>query len=445
MKSRTLTVNRYNRIRCLLVTLALTTLALAQSKPPADYPRFEVIDLGTFGGPNGNVTADAISISPDGTVTSAADTSQQISCNHPINHTDCFALHGFRWKDGTLTDLGTLGGDDSFGFWINNRDDIAGVAENGTVDPNTGLANQRAALWRDETITDLGSFGGPQSFALAINNRGQVAGGANTSVPDKFSLGSMLGGFFPTNMETHAFLWDDGLLHDIGTLGGPDAMALAVNERGQVAGISFTDYTVRSNLGIPAVHAFVWSHGKMFDVGTLGGDLSTVAFFNNRGQAVGSANLAGDASSHAYLWERSKLRDLGTLGGTSSAAFWISEEGEVVGQANLKGDARFHAFSWRNGHMRDLGTVDGDACSIATTVNSAHGVVGISADCAFKTVHGFYVKGNGPMVDIESLVVRGPKITTIFPAFISEKGEIAVLAALANGDVRTVLLRPTER
>ena len=437
-------IKRHNSIHYLLVTLALATLALAQSKPPEDYPRFEVIDLGTFGGPNGNATANAISVSPDGTVTSAADTSARVSCTqHPINFletTDCFALHGFRWKDGTLTDLGTLGGDDSFGFWINNRDDIAGVAEDGTIDPETGLFNQRAALWRDGDITDLGTFGGPQSFAFAINDRGQVAGAANTAVPDPFSLFTI---FFPTNKETHAFRWHDGVLRDLGTLGGPDAMGLFINDRGEVAGISFTDYTVRSNLGTPAVHGFVWSHGQMFDVGTFGGDYSYPLFFNNRGQAVGYANLAGDAASHAFLWDRGKLRDLGTLGGTGSIAWWVSDAGQVVGQANLKGDQQFHAFSWTNGRKRDLGTLDGDDCSYAVTNNSSREVVGISADCAIQTVHGFYLKGKGPMVDIESLIVRGPLVTPLQPVYINEKGEIVEWAAFANGEFRTVLLRPT--
>jgi uncharacterized membrane protein len=68
---------------------------------------------------------------------------------------------------------------------------------------------------------------------------------------------------------------------------------------------------------------------------------------------------------------------------------------------------QFHAFSWKNEHMRDLGTVDGDGCSIAETVNSSGEVAGISADCAFKTLHGFYVKGNGPReVDGERCTAR---------------------------------------
>jgi probable HAF family extracellular repeat protein len=438
-------MKRHISVPCLMVILALANLAFAQSRVPRDYPRYEVIDLGTFGGPNGNATAGAISISRDGTITSASDTSQRVSCaQHPINFwetTECYALHGFRWKDGTLSDLGTLGGDDSFGFWINNHDEIAGVAEDGTIDPDTGFFNQRAALWQNGSIADLGSFGGPQSFAFAINDRGQVAGAANTAVLDPFSLFSA---FFPTNRETHAFLWEDGTLRDIGTLGGPDAMGLLLNNRGDVAGISFTDYTVRDNLGTPAVHGFVWRDGKMHDVGTFGGDFSYVNFLNSRGQAAGYANLAGDTAAHAFLWDRGSLRDLGTLGGSSSLASWISDNGHVVGQAWLKGDQQFHAFSWMNGHMRDLGTLDGDGCSYAYINNSSGEVVGISGDCSFQTTRQFYARRNGPMVDMDNLIVRGPRISVIQPVYISGKGEIIELAGFENGELRTVMLRPTE-
>jgi hypothetical protein len=82
--------------------------------------------------------------------------------------------------------------------------------------------------------------------------------------------------------------------------------------------------------------------------------------------------------------------------------------------------------------MRDLGAVNGDGCSSALISNSSSEVVGFSEDCAFQTVHEFYVKGNGPMVDIESLIVVGPEVTAIQPVDISEIGESFELAAFAK-------------
>ena len=117
------------------------------------------------------------------------------------------------------------------------------------------------------------------------------------------------------------------------------------------------------------------------------------------------------------------------------------------GRENLKGDLKFHAFSWTQGQKRDLGTLDGDGCSYALVNNSHREVVGISGDCAFQSARGFYIKGDGPMVDIDSLIVRGPLVTPLQPVYISEKGEIVEWAAFPNGEFRTSCSDPrtTER
>src|ERR1700747_3054829 len=62
--------------------------------------------------------------------------------------------------------------------------------------------------------------------------------------------------------ETHAFLWKDGSLRDLGTLGGPVSFGQDVNDKGQVIGFSFIDPTT--------VHPFFWENGTMIDL-TLGG------------------------------------------------------------------------------------------------------------------------------------------------------------------------------
>ena len=59
------------------------------------------------------------------------------------------------------------------------------------------------------TVTDLGTLGGTFSFAGGINNRGSVEG---------FST-------LPGDTASHAFLWQNGAMTDLGTLGGPNSLA----------------------------------------------------------------------------------------------------------------------------------------------------------------------------------------------------------------------------
>jgi probable HAF family extracellular repeat protein len=80
----------------------------------------------------------------------------------------------------TVTDLGTLGGTFSFGVGINNRGWVAGFS---TL---PGDLNQHAFLWRNGKITDLGTLGGPNSAPSfsPFSERGDVGVEAETSTPD---------------------------------------------------------------------------------------------------------------------------------------------------------------------------------------------------------------------------------------------------------------------
>jgi probable HAF family extracellular repeat protein len=127
---------------------------------------------------------------------------------------DCLVAHAFEWKHGVLTDLGTTQGGsnsdlNSIAHWINDRGWIAGSSAIGGFDSSSGNPANHPTLWRNGKITDLGTLGGDFGGATAVNNRGQVVGFSTTSEPDPIFGGA----------QSHAFLWESGAMCDLGTLG----------------------------------------------------------------------------------------------------------------------------------------------------------------------------------------------------------------------------------
>jgi probable HAF family extracellular repeat protein len=103
----------------------------------------------------------------------------------------------------TPIDLGSLGGASSYAFGLNNPTlshtvQVVGQADTGATDSG-GKAIDHAFLWQDGTMTDLGTLGGNDSAARAINNSSQVVGWANT-----------------TGGATDAFSWQNGIMTDLG-------------------------------------------------------------------------------------------------------------------------------------------------------------------------------------------------------------------------------------
>jgi probable HAF family extracellular repeat protein len=299
-------------------------------------------------------------------------------------------------------------------------------------------------LWKNGNITDLGALtgeGGHSSTADAVNSRGQVVGGAFTSNPDP---DSMLG----TNFQTRAFLWQNGVMQDLGTPGGPDAQALMINEKGQVVGDSYTSFMPNNGCSDLAltIGAFIWENGKMTDLGNFGGTCTFAIAMNNRGQVIGNSTLT-DETQHAFLWERGELKDLGTFGGTFGQAQGLNEAGNVVGIATVAGDQFFHAAVWNNGGITDVGTLPGDANSFGFDINEGGQVVALSTDSQFTTFRAFLWQKGRSMLDLESLAARsglqlGQAIAFSGTANINNRGEIAANAVDANGNFHAVLLIP---
>jgi probable HAF family extracellular repeat protein len=263
--------------------------------------------------------------------------------------------HAFFWQDGKMTDLGTLGGRRSGARAINERGQVVGSS-------TTASGREHAFLWQNGKMRDLGTLGGPSSIAFALNERGQVAGSSET----------------PSGHQ-HAFLWQKGKMRDLGTLGGAYAAgssAVDINERGQIVGSSYSATISYGQLGA-GVHAFLWQNGKMRDLGTLGRNppTSTAVAINDRGEVIGNSSATGDW--RPFLWRNGKMINLGTLpGGSHSEAVAINNRGQVIGDSIPRGPhGMSHAFVWQNGTMADLGTLGGFV-SVPTAINEHDQIVG---------------------------------------------------------------------
>ena len=158
-------------------------------------------------------------------------------------------------------------------------------------------------------MISLGTLeGGADSNAVGVNDRGQIIGFASNLIPDPLDPFGL-----PTQLRT--FLWENGVMRDIGTLGGPDALpATGINNRGQVTGSSYVNFVPNPSTGVPTADPFLWEDGNMIDLGSFGGTNGGGLAVSNRGQVMGQSNLAGDVETHAFLWNHGILTHSKTLG-----------------------------------------------------------------------------------------------------------------------------------
>ena len=286
-----------------------------------------------------------------------------------------------------LTDLGTLGGSFAAARGINNLDQVVGESDTGRLPDRRVL---HAFLWEAGRMTDLGPAD-RDSIVYAINDSGQAAGV-----------------YFDPDKHTAAFRYAGGTATPL----SPDSKAEAINNTGQVVGVS-------------AAGAFLWNSGTVTYLGGLGGSGGQASAINDLGQIAGSAYLSGNSAMHAFLYSGAALTDLGTLGGTNSVAFGINSAGQVVGWSETTGNGARHAFLYSGWSMTDLGTLGGKN-SQADAVNRDGSIVGWAMTSAGEQ-HAVLWK-SGQIVDLNSLVSLASNAVLVEATAINDAGQIA-----ANG------------
>jgi len=356
---------------------------------------YTVIDLGTLGG----TFSEALDVNNRGSLSGGAAVPDG-------------AEHAFLWKKGQITDIGTPGlrGPNSKAFGVNEKGSAAGPAETPIPDPNgedfCGFGTHLiclAFLWQDGVMTPLPTLGGNNGSGMPINNRGQVAGVAENSTPDS----SCAAPFQVLDFE--AVIWGPrrGEIQELRPLAGDSVgEALWMNDLGQAVGSSGS---CANTLVLPipvGPHAVLWENGSPTDLGNLGGSClvhcnslilgpfgNTAIYINNEGQVVGVSALPGDTTFHAFLWTRETgMQDLGTLpGDVASVAVGMNDRGQVVG-LSLDASGNPRAFLWENGVMTDLNTLIPASSALfllfADIINSRGEIVGFGVNSTGE-VHGF--------------------------------------------------------
>ena len=384
----------------------------------------------------------------------------------------------------TVTDLGPVGNLFSQATYVNNSGLVTGL------DTAPDLT-QHAVLWYKGLVKDISKpgLGGPNSGAGGANQFGQVIGGAETS--DKDPNNENFCGY-GTGLQCLAFLWQNGVVTPLPTLGGTNAGYGAINNLGEVAGYAENATRDPECPGVVAANglgpqvldfeAVIWGPrpGEIRELHPLKGDTVGLACsINDNGQAVGASGSCANttlpgptAGKHAVLWEKDgSVHDLGNLGGTSNpavlavgnTALSINNLGEVSGVSALPESKStgcpgvplnplcfpFHPFLWtRETGMRDLGVLPGDFVGAGLAINNQGEVVGPSFSAPGPTSGSprAFLWRDGVMHDLNALVPTNSPLYLLLAYGINDAGEIAGFGVqTSTGDIHAFLATPCDR
>jgi probable HAF family extracellular repeat protein len=273
---------RARNLVCLAVlglVASVPAVVATAARAAAATSTYTETNMGSLGGG----FTDATAINAKGQVTGYSATNHEIQvpcppgqygtakkCLEPIDH-------AFLFSNGTMTDLGTLGGTGSEGVAINDSGEVVGWSQ-------TKAGTSEAFLWNGAKMTDLGPLSG--FYPHGINDTGQIVGTCNQSFPCVDSNGTFTALPDPSSLVCNE--------------------AIAINSNGQVLG----ECADGSQASTSNTRAVVWTNGSPTVLPTLGGPTTTATAINNNGDIVGYAQTATFAQ-HGFLYRNGTMTDLG--------------------------------------------------------------------------------------------------------------------------------------
>lgn len=255
-----------------------------------------------------------------------------------------------------------------------------------------------------------------------------------------------------------AFIWSGGTLRDLGTLGGKSALPEAINNNGDIAGslevVSAHPAHCASSTAQTEVHPFIYSGGKVADLGAPPGDCGIVLRLNDNGDAIIVYTKVDDAGRHIDISAGYRDGKVTALPGEGKlTAYEINASGDMAATLTTA-DGNYHAVVvHHDGSTQDLGT-GGYCCSAALGIGDDGTVVGYvdvgkaGVDASKHGIISAVIFQGDKITDLNGLTDwsdadRKKNLTVGLADFIAADGEILCQAYDAQGKFAGLyILRP---